>query len=233
MKNRLKSVLALLSAIILLGACQKDSLSGGQLSYVFKPTNLAASVGTTTAASGLVVAANSNGSMTWTSGTLNVQKVQLSAKKDQVATSFEYSNLTNIDILNTGTVSGSVSLPDGTYDAIEIKLNLVQSNTNVPLVLKGTYTETSGTKIPVEVQFNEAYDLKLNPPQLVIKGDKYTANVTLDLTKMMTGLVANDLGQTTRTQPNNTILVTSSINAALYAKLKANLLLVPSVLIAK
>lgn len=233
MKNGFKSVFALLTAVILLGACQKDSLNDGQLNYVFKPTNLAASVGTTAAASGLVVAAKSNGSMTWTSGTLNIQKIEFSAKKDQSSANVEYNNLTNIDILNTGTVSGNVTLPTGTYNDIELKLNLVQSNTNIPLVLKGTYTEISGTQIPVEIQFNETYELKLTPPQVIIKGDKYTANVTLDFTNMMKNLVANDLGQTTRTQPNNTILVTSSLNAGLYAKLKANLLLVPSVQITK
>lgn len=233
MKNRLKSVFTLLSAIIVLGACQKDSLNDGQLSYVFKPTNLAASVGTTAAASGLVVAAKSNGSMTWTSGTLNIQKIEFSAKREQATTSVEYKNLTNIDILNTGTVSGNVTLPTGTYSNIELKLNLVESATNIPLVLKGTYTETSGTKIPVEIQFNENYELKLTPPKVIIAGDKYTATVTLDFAKMMRDMIANNLGQTTRTQPNNTILVTSSINANLYAKLKANLLLVPSVLIAK
>jgi hypothetical protein len=233
MKNKLKIVCGLISAIILLAACQKDSLNDGQLSYVFKPTNLAASIGTTAAASGLAVAANSSGSMTWTSGTLNIQKIQFSAKRDQTAASVEYNNLTNIDILNTGTISGNVTLPTGTYDNIELKLNLVQSTTNVALTLKGTYTETSGTKIPVEIQFNEAYELKLTPPQLIIKGDKYTANVTLDFAKIVKDVIASDLGQTTRTQPNNTILITSSINPTLYAKLKANLLLVPSVSIVK
>lgn len=233
MKTNLKNALALLCVLVLFGSCQKDATGDGQLSYVFKPTNLAASLGTTASASGLVVAANSNGSMTWTSGTLNIQKIEFSAKRGLTTASAEYNNLTNIDILNTGTISGNVSLPTGTYDNIELKLRLVQSNTNIPLVLKGTYTETSGTKIPVEVQFNEAYELKLNPPQLVIQGDKYTANVTLDLTRMVKDLTASDFGQTTRTQPNNTILVTSSINPVLYAKLKANLLLVPTVSIVK
>jgi hypothetical protein len=214
----------LFSAVMLSCACQKDSLNDGELSYLFIPSGLSASLSNTASASGQVVAPLSDGSITWTSGTLNVAKIQFSGKKDATAVNVEYSNLSVVSILSLGAAAGSAVLPTGTYSDIELKVNLVQSSTNVPLIIKGTYKEANGgASIPVEVQFNENLELKLTPPQVIIKGDKYVANIGLGLNKLVTNITANEFGQSTRTQPNNTILVTSTLNPALYAKLKNNL----------
>jgi len=222
--------IVLLSASLLFGACQKDPVNDGELSYVFTPSSLSASLATTAAASGHVVAPFSDGSITWTSGTLNVDKIQFSAKKEHSSVNIEYTNLSVVNMLSLGTIAGSVNLPTGTYTDIELKVNLVQSSVNVPLILKGIYKEANGgAAIPVEIRFNENIELKGNPPQIVIKGDKYVANITLALNKLVTHLIASDFGHTQRIQPNNTILVTSTINAALYSKLKANLLAVANV----
>lgn len=185
---------------------------------------LNASLSTTASASGQVVAPLSDGSITWTSGTLNVAKIQFSGKKEQSAVNIEYSNLSVVNILSLGAAAGSVTLPAGTYTDVALKVNLVQSTDHVPLILKGTYKEANGgAAIPVEFQFNENIELKVTPPQIIIKGDKYIANIGLGLNKLVTNLIASDFGQTVRTQPNNTILVTTTINRALYEKLRTNL----------
>jgi hypothetical protein len=222
MKNPFKT--ALFAIFLLSYSCVKDSVDDGQLSYVFIPSGLAASLSTTASASGQVVAPLSPGSITWTSGTLNIAKIQFSGKKDQSAVNVEYSDLSVINILSLEASAGSVTLPAGTYSDIQLKVNLVESAVNVPLTLKGTYQEANGgAAIPVEVRFNQNIELLLNPPQTTIKGDKYSADIGLTLNKLVTGLVPSDFGQTTRTQPNNTILVTSTINPTLYGKLKNNL----------
>ncbi|MES3016361.1 MAG: hypothetical protein V4721_01220 [Bacteroidota bacterium] len=223
-----KAILAIfiLVSVVSLNSCQKDSINDGELTYNFKTTNLAAALSSTASASGTPVAPLSNGSITWKSGTVNIQQIYFGAKKDNTPFAVEFEKLSNIDILKTSTVSGSIAIPTGTYSDIKLRLRLKESATNKPLVLLGTYTEISGTKIPVEIQFNETYELTLNPPQLTIKGDKYDANVTLDLSKLVKNLTASDFGQTVRSGSDNMILVNSTKNVALFEKLKANFLLI-------
>ncbi|MEJ7693334.1 hypothetical protein [Daejeonella sp.] len=225
MKKTLQSIFILFSAI-LLNSCQKDSVHDGELTYHFKTSHLSASLGTTGATSGTPVAPLSNGSITWLSGTINVQQIYFGAKKDNTAFAVEFEKLSSIDILKTSTISGSVAIPTGTYTDIKLRIRLKESATHKPLVLLGTYTEVSGTKIPVEVQFNETYELTLHPPPVTIKGDKYDVNLTLDLSKLVKNLIQADFGQAVRTGPNNMILVNSTTNRALFEKLAVNFLLV-------
>jgi hypothetical protein len=223
MKKILKTALYSIS-LLMLSACLKDSSNDGNLSYVFIPSGLSASLSPTASASGQVVTPLSDGSITWTSGTLNVAKIQFSGKKDQSSVNIEYTNLSVVSVLSLAAAAGSVTLPAGTYGDIQLKANLVESAVNVPLILKGTYKEANGgAAIPVEFQFNENLELKVNPPQIVIQGDQYTANLGLQINKLVTNLTASDFGQTVRTQPNNTILVTKTLNPALYEKLRNNL----------
>lgn len=232
MKKALKGTLILLTSILLF-ACEKDSVNDGELIYNFKTSNLSASLGTTGSASGNPVAPLSNGSITWTSGAVNIQQIYFGAKKDNTPFAVEFEKLSAIDILKTSTISGSVPIPTGTYSEIKLRLRLKESSTNKPLVLLGTYTEVSGTKIPVEVQFNETYEFTLNPSQISIKGDKYDVNVTLDLSKFVKNLTQSDFGQTVRSGTNNMILVNNTKNVALYEKLKLNLILIANAQITK
>ncbi|SKB83495.1 hypothetical protein [Daejeonella lutea] len=232
MKKALQSVLIVFFATVLNG-CQKDSVNDGELTYNFKTSNLSASLSSTASASGTPVAPLSNGSITWKSGTVNIQQIYFGAKKDNTPFAVEFEKLSNIDILKVSTVSGSVAIPTGTYSDIKLRLRLKESATNKPLVLLGTYTEISGTKIPIEIQFNETYELTLTPPALTIKGDKYDVNVNLDLSKLAKNLTLSDFGQTTRSGADNMILVNSSKNVALFEKLKANFLLIADAQITK
>lgn len=232
MKKALRSTLILVAAMLLF-ACEKDSVNDGELTYSFKTSNLSASLGTTASGSGIPVAPLSNGSITWNSGAVNIQQIYFGAKKDNTPFAVEFEKLSNIDILKTATVSGSVPIPTGTYSDIKLRLRLKESATNKPLVLLGTFTEVSGTKIPVEVQFNETYELTLNPPQITIKGDKYDVNVTLDLSKLAKNITLTDFGQTVRSGTDNSIVVNSTKNIALFEKIKMNLVLIANAQITK
>lgn len=232
MKKTFRGTIILI-ATILLFACEKDTVNDGELTYSFKTSNLSASVGSTGSASGSPVAPLSNGSITWNSGAVNIQQIYFGAKKDNSPFAVEFEKLSNIDILKTATVSGSVPIPTGTYSDIKLRLRLKESTTNKPLVLLGTFTEVSGTKIPVEVQFNETYELTLNPAQITIKGNKYDVNVTLDLSKLVKNITLTDFGQTVRSGADNMILVNNTKNIALFEKIKMNLVLIADAQITK
>ncbi|WEK20967.1 MAG: hypothetical protein P0Y49_07425 [Candidatus Pedobacter colombiensis] len=208
--------------------CTKDATTTDtELSYSFNAINLNASLSTNATASGAVVAAGTNGSINWTSASLNISKVEFSATQAGKAISLESKNLFAVNALKPDSLSGTVSLTSGIYEHNEFKISMNESATNPPLVLTGTYIEASGTKIPVIVQLNAAQVINLEAPKIEITKGKYVAKVTVELNGLVKGLTASDFGQTTRTAPNNTILVTNTINRALFEKLALKL---PSIL---
>ena len=230
--NRILKITGLFIVQLMIVSCQKNSVGDGQLTYNFKPVNLSASLSTVGSASGLAVAAGSNGSINWTTGRFNVYQIELSGKKDGTEISIEHKDLTDIDILKLGTVSGTVVLPVGSYKDIEVKLKFAVSDTKRPLTLVGKFIEASGTQIPVEVHFNETLELQKSVSSIIINGDKYTADIILEVNNLVKNLTLSDFGQTTR-GTNGSIFVSNTVNTALYNKLKANLSLVPSVTITR
>lgn len=218
-------IVFLLSTFI---GCTKDTAeTDTKLSYSFSAINLNASLSSNASASGAVVAAGTNGSIGWTSTTVNISKIQFSAMHGGNAVSLESKNLYAVNALKPDSLSGTVFLSSGIYENNEFKISMDESVSRPALVLNGTYTEMSGTKIPVVVQFNISQFIKLEAARIEIKEGSYVAKVTIELNGLVKGLTASDFGQTTRTAPNNTILVTNSVNKALFDKLISRL---PSIL---
>lgn len=213
----------LLGSALFLSSCAKEDSTGGKLSYMVKPANFTASVGAVASGSGLIVGVNSNSSLTWTSGNLNITEIDFEAKNNNVEIEYELKDLFNINLFNTSPVLGDITLPDGTYDEVELKLKLKKSITSdIPLTLKGSYTNSIGAKTPVEFYFNDEFEMEVEAEDLVVSGTSdYLAMINVQLNKFMTNISSADLDQATKT--NGTIVISSTSNINLYNKLRANL----------
>lgn len=224
MKNLINFGTIVLGAVLFLSSCTKDNSTGdGKLSYRVKPDNFTASVGSTVAGSGLVVGINSNSSLTWTSGSINISEIDFEAESKNVEIEYELKKAVNVDLFNLSPILGSITIPPGTYDEVELKLVLKKSGTsNIPLTLKGTYTDVNGTKTPVEFYFNEEFEVEVEAEDLVVSGtNDYIGLINVQLNKFMTNVVSADLSGATKT--GGVIVISSTSNMDLYNKLKANL----------
>jgi len=225
MKNYLLNFGAVtLVAGLLLSSCTKDNSTGdGKLSYKVKPSNFTASIGPTASGSGLIIAINSNSSLTWTSGNINVNEIDFEAESKNAEIEYELKQAFNIDLFDLSPVLGSITLPDATYEEVELKIVLKKSSTsNIPLTLKGLYTDGSGTKIPVEFYFNEDFEAEVEAENLVVSGtNDYIGLINMQMNKFLTNVVSADLSGATQT--NGVIIISSTSNMELYAKLKTNL----------
>ena len=134
MKNYLFSYgSVILLSVIILTSCTKDNTTGdGKLSYRVKPANFTASIGSTISGSGLIVGINSNSSLTWTSGNVNISEIDFEAKSKNVKIEYELKQAVNVDLFNLSPLLGSITIPDGTYDEVELKLELKKSATALP-----------------------------------------------------------------------------------------------------
>lgn len=213
---------ALLVAVLFMGCTKKEVAADTKLSYSFSASNLNASLSSNASASGAVVAAGTNGSINWATASINVAKIEFSATKSgSGAINLETKNLYLVNALKPDSLSGTVAIASGVYEHNEFSLTLSSSVTNPPLLLTGTYIEASGTKIPVRFEMNQAQVVKLEAPRVEVTAGTYLARVTVQLNALVTGLTASDFGQTTRTGTNNTIIISNTINKALYDKLVA------------
>lgn len=227
MKNFVKYGMILFVAALISSSCKKDNSSGsGKLSYVTKPANLTASISPIISGSGLPAAVNSNSSLTWTSGSLNVSEIDFEAKSKNVEIEYELKQAVSIDLFNLklSPILGSITIPVGTYEEVELDLELKMSTTNIiPLTLKGSYTDGSGAKIPVEFYFNEDFEVEVEAENIVVSANRdYIGLINIQLNKLMSNVISADLSSATKTA-GGVIVISSTSNMNLYAKLKANL----------
>lgn len=206
--------------ILLFTNCTKKEVAADtKLSYSFSANNLNASLSSNATASGTVVAPGTNGSINWTTASVNIAKVEFSATKAGTPVSLESKNLYLVNALKPDSLSGTVSLVSGVYEHNLFNLTMNSSTTNPPLLLTGTYIEASGTKIPVRFEMNQPQLIKLEAARVEVTSGTYLAKVTIQLNALVTGLTASDFGQTTRTGANNMIVISNTINKTLYDKL--------------
>lgn len=223
MKNYMKFGIPVLAAVLSITSCEKDDSTGsGKLSYRVKPANFTASIASTVSGSGLPVGINTNSSITWTSGSLYISEIDFEAESKDKKIEYEFKQGVNVDLFNLSPLLGSITIPDGTYDEVELKLELKKSTTTVPLTLKGTYTDGSGAKIPLEFYLNEDFEVEVEAEDLVVSGNKdYIGLINVQLNKFMTNVLSADLSSATKT--GGVIVISSTSNMNLYSKFKANL----------
>ncbi|MGB4400685.1 MAG: hypothetical protein WBJ10_15035 [Daejeonella sp.] len=223
MKNFIKTGTAILGAVLIMSSCEKDDSTGsGKLSYQVKPANFTATIGTTISGSGLPTGSNTNSSITWTSGSLYISEIDFEAESKDREIEYEFKQGVSVDLFNLSPILGSITIPDGTYDEVELGLELKKSSTNIPLTLKGTYTDGGGAKIPVEFYLNEDFEVEVEAEDLVVSGSNdYLGLINVQLNKFMTNVLSADLSNATKT--SGVIVISSTSNMNLYAKLKANL----------
>lgn len=215
---------AYLSLLLFASGCKKDAEKDATLSYSLSAINMSASLSATTSASGLPVTAGTNGSINWTSASFNISNASFSANRAGTAITLESKNINLVNALKPDSLSGKINITAGVYEAIKLKLLMTESPTLAPFILNGTYTELSGTKIPVIVQINRSQlaEFEIQRFEVATSG-QYVAKVVFEMNGLVKGLTAGDFGQTVRTGSNNTILVSSTINKPLWDKLVSRL----------
>ena len=225
MKRRSFNLLAILfCSALLLSACSKEeNTSGGKISYKMEPVNLTASVGATVSESGLIVDINANSSLTWEAGYVTIHELDFEAKKENSEIEYKLSKPVTVDIFKLDQEFGSIKIPAGTYEEIEFELELKKQTTGNVFAVSGIYKDASGTETPVEFNYNEDVNLKLEVENLTVTtSEDYTGLLTLQLNKLASHLSSADFDAASK-NGTGTIVISSTSNTGLYNKIKAGL----------
>lgn len=208
-----------IAAVIALAAtsCKKENSEAGQIGYQIKPANSTATLaGTKTGAT-----VSSASTITWTSGSMVVSEIDFEAESENVEVEFELKKENTVDLFSPSPVLGTVTVPDGTYEEVELKLELKKKTTGAaPLILKGDYYDANGVKTPIEFHFDENIEIEVEAENVVISSQDYTGIINIQLNKLLTNVTASDLSGVSIT--DGKIIVDGTTNTSLYNKMKTN-----------
>jgi hypothetical protein len=212
-------------AVMALAACKKNgtmpSSTGPQMSFQVKADNLSTNLASATQGSASV---NSITGLTWISGIANISQFKLEAKKNGVETEIKSKNLTNVDLFALSPSIANVTIDTGTYKEIEIRVvfRKTSDTSALPLMLKGTFTTSGGTVIPIEFDFNDDATIKAEAHNITVTSTTdFVALIHLHLGKLEAGISAADLEAATLT--NGMIVISNSSNTSIYNRVLSNL----------
>ena len=212
----------LLSSFFLFSACTKEkNSSDGEIIYKIEPVNMTASIGTTVSESGITLNLPTNSSFTWKAGYLTISELNLEANKDNRDIEFKLKKSSTIDLFKLNQDVGTVHVPPGSYDEIEIELILNKQTTGNVLAISGDYKDESGKITPLEFNFNEGMTFKLQvEDQMINASTDYTGLLTLQLNRFLANLTSLDL-ITASKNVNGIIVVSNTSNIELFSKVRA------------
>lgn len=219
------SALAVLLISLSFSSCKKsESATSPELSFAINTDNSLSAINTGVNSNASLAAVTvSNANVTITSGVANIAAFKFESKRNNVKTEITTRNLTNVDLFAPGQSLASTKIDTGTYREIEIRVLLVKAAApNLPLVLKGYFTTKAGTQVPLEFDYNDSAILKAEAENIHVDGTKdLVTTISLHLNKLFGNITPAEIDQTART--NGTILISSTVNTALYAKILLNL----------
>lgn len=177
-----------------------------QLHYKMTASNTSSGIGQKSTAAGTIQ---------WTTAVATPTLVKFEAKQGTSEVEYKSSNTTQIDLLAAQPVSfGNFSLAAGTYNEVELKIQLNRSGSSPAMQLNGTFT-SGATAIPVTFTVNELTELKTEQHNVTLTANTAFSSVTtLDLSSFTTGVTESLLLAASLT--NGTVVISSTSNTNLY-----------------
>ncbi|OJW80223.1 MAG: hypothetical protein BGO69_13440 [Bacteroidetes bacterium 46-16] len=206
-----------MAAGILMASCKKNDTntnnSQPQLSYQLTATNTS---------TGLAQKSTANANIQWTSGYAYPRTIKFEAKQDGVKAEFTSTTDEQIDLMSSiAATFGNFTIPAGTYDEIELRIDLDKKAADPAMELDGVLATDLST-IPVKLEVDDFIELKTESQNVTItNNDSYIAITTIDLSGVTSGITETMLLNAQLT--NGTIVISSHSNATLYHMILDNL----------
>jgi len=209
----MKKVLPIVSlavATLFFASCKKDAAGPAAVDFQLQATNTVAGVNRSEAAT-----------IQWTSGTAFPASVKFEAKQN--TTEIEYtSNAGNqINLFNIAQSSfGNITLPQGTYAEVELKINLNGSVASPALQLNGTYNNGT-TNVPVTFLVTTPLLIQTESNGVNVAGGSLSAVTSLNLAAYTSGITLSMMNSASLS--NGSIMISAASNTNLYNIIVTNI----------
>ncbi len=222
-KYKILTVLVVIS-VMMFASCKKDSSSSSStLRIKAQATNNTFPI--------LKAGSLTTPSFAWDTCYINVSKIDFEAEKKENANAqgfsnidFEWRGTKKINLFSINSFVGEINLQPGVYEEIslEVKALKADAGTSPVFYLSGTYTNATGAIIPIKVIVNEdiVFKAEAEGGTTLNAVNNYTSLINLNLALLMNGILQSDLDSVILT--NGKIVISSTSNVLLYAKIKGN-----------
>jgi hypothetical protein len=218
------ALLAFVTGMIL-ASCSKDTTDSAATSLGIKMQAINKSF------SLLKSASLATPSFIWDSSFIFVSKIELEAEKqnngmsaDASEVQLEWNGPIKIDLFRLNPVVGNIALQPGLYHEVSIKINSFKSDAgSLPdFYLSGSYTNASGSVIPVELVVNEDLEIRVKLEGATLDAvNDYTSLINLNLNMLFAGIQSQDLDGAALS--NGRIVISNASNTSLYNHIISNL----------
>jgi hypothetical protein len=197
-----------------LSSCKKEN-QDGSIRYQMKATNPTASFRKAT--TGTTTSARLNGALTWNAGFVNATEIKFEAKNNSNEIEYKSKTQQRLDLFSSISALGSITLPPGSYKEVEFKIEIAPRTSEPALQLSGTYNGT-----PVILKVDNTFEFKAEKEGVdITENNGYTAVNNLDLALLTQGITDADLSNAVQT--NGQIIISTTSNSSLFAKLSKSL----------
>lgn len=214
MKQLRKAIVFLAFAIIafFMFACGDDDAepATAQVGLTFNTVN------TSTGGSGGRIMANS---LIFTSGFITIREVQFEAETDSDSVEVNLEQITKIDFatgVSTPDISGLL-IPAGTYNEVEVEIELQDDGDAPAMVLTGTFTGLDEVAHPVRFEFNsgETFEVEKEGAITFSGGEQIIAQVTFDPNMWFVAVSDEQLASASKDN-QGVIVISSTSNANIF-----------------
>jgi hypothetical protein len=174
------------------------------MSYQVKAVNLSSGALKTTA-----------GNIQWTAGFANPRLVKFEATQGTSQIEYKSTNTAQIDLMAAAATGfGNFTIPSGTYNEIELKIQLDKNGSSPALQLSGQFSNGTVT-IPVQLQVNDFVEIKTEQKNVTVTDSTLLNAITnIDLSSFTTGI--NETMLLAAQLTGGTLVISSGSNKNLY-----------------
>lgn len=161
-------------------------------------------------------------SLTFLSGSITISELEFEVETENDSTSidFELEQVVVIDFAtgNTTPDVGNISIPVGTYEEVEVEIELHEGSTDNPAVLLyGIFTDRDGVEHPVRFNFNSEESFEVEREGLITfsEDEAVLAQVTFDPIAWFAEVSAEEMSNATKDE-NGVINISSTQNSSIF-----------------
>ncbi|MDN5202771.1 hypothetical protein QQ008_15385 [Fulvivirgaceae bacterium BMA10] len=212
MKQSIKTIALVLFASIsaFLTSCDNDETSSPMVQLKFNTINSTKSIPT-----GRVT----TNSLTFTEGYIKIREIQFEAETDTDSVEVNIEQTVVIDFATGATTPdlSGLTFPMGTYEEVEVEIELLDENNQPSVVIDGTFVDRNEVSHAIRFEFNSGETFEVEKEGRIVFGESETvlAQVTFDPGVWFLGVTSEHLEAATKNS-SDVIVISTTQNVNIF-----------------
>lgn len=169
-----------------------------------------------------------SGNLTFTDGYIAISSLEfeVEAENDSIEREFELDQYTLIDFATGATTPdiGYITIPAGTYEEVEIEIELSEGTNEPAVLLNGTYVSPDGIAHPIRFEFNSHETFEVEREGVIVLAEDQVAvtQITFDPEMWFAAVSDEDFANAT-VDANGVLVISDTQNTEIFNKVAEGL----------